>query len=1018
MTHHKIGSVMVIGGGVAGIQSALDLADSGYYVYLVESSPAIGGVMAQLDKTFPTNDCSMCILSPKLVESGRHGNIELITNAGVEGLEGEAGNFTVKLRIKPRYVNIEKCVGCGVCAEKCPVKVPNEFNENLNERKAIYVKYAQAVPSAYAIDERYCLYLTKGKEKGKDICKLCVKHCKSDAIDFDQQEELREINVGAIIVGSGLSPFNPKDMRNYGFGVFPNVMTSLQFERLLSASGPTGGHVARPSDGKTPRRIAWIQCVGSRDVAKSGNAYCSSVCCTYALKEAIVAMEHVHGRLDATIFYMDMRTFGKDFEGYLERAKYEFGVRLVRSRIYELNEGPDNNILIRYASPEGDIKLEEFDLAVLSVGMKPGQDNEKLAAALGVKLNKFGFCQYPNFNPVSTSRDGIFACGAFQGPMSIPRSVVQASAAAGGAMSVLADVRNTMVQKQEKPPEKDVAGKEPRIGVFVCRCGINIGSVVEVPAVVEYAGKLPGVVHAEECLFACSQDNQGNIKELINEKDLNRIVVASCTPRTHEPMFRQTLRDAGLNPYLFEMANIREHCSWVHSDNSELATQKAKSLVKRAVARVALQEPLYEISLGVTQSALVVGGGVAGMNCALDLARQGIKVYLLEKDVVLGGLTRRINYTMDRRNIRDYLRSMIEEVQGNPLIEIYYGAKINNVYGYVGNFITTGTSLKGDFEINHGVAVIAIGGREYKPVEYLYGKDPRVMTSLDLEEAIAGNSQMVEDARNIVMIQCVGSREPDRPYCSRVCCSESVKNAIKLKEMKPELNVFVLCRDMRTYGFFEGLYQRARKMGVIFIKFTQDNKPRVEQVQEGAKTVLRVTTTENVLNLPMVIDADIVALSPAILAPEDGEEMAKLFKVPRNEEGFFLEAHVKLRPVDFNTDGVFMCGIAHAPKLIDESIAQGKAAAARAMTVLSSDNLVAGGAVSAINKERCSGCRICVDLCPYSAISFNEEFKYAEINQVLCKGCGVCTAACPTKACSTRNFSDEIIMAEIEALCN
>lgn len=1017
MIHHKVGAVLVVGGGVAGIQAALDLAESGYFVYLVESSPAIGGVMAQLDKTFPTNDCSMCILSPKLVESGRHGNIELITNARVENVQGEPGNFRASVRLQPRYVDIDKCVGCGVCAEKCPVQLPDEFNAGLNQRKAIYTKYAQAVPSAYVIDGRHCLYLTKGRERGKDICRLCEKHCESNAIDFDQVEQVRELRVGAVILSSGLEPFNPRDFHNYGYGIFPNVMTSIELERVLSASGPTAGHLERPSDGQPPRRIAWIQCVGSRDVAKSGNGYCSSVCCTYALKEAIVALEHARGELETTIFYMDMRTFGKDFERYLERAKYEFGVRLVNSRIFTLEEAEHNNIGIRYATPDGEIQNEEFDLVVLSVGLVPAAQNRTLSQNLGVKLNKYGYCQYPNFNPVSTSRKGIFACGAFQGPMSIPRAVVQASAAAGDAAALLAPARNTLTRQQDQVPEREVAGQTPRVGVFVCRCGINIGSVVDVPAVAEFARVLPGVVHAEECLFACSQDNQQNIKQLIDEKNLNRVVVASCTPRTHEPMFRQTLREAGLNPYLFEMANIREHCSWVHPGQNDPATQKAKSLVKRAVSRVLLQEPLHEINLDVKQSALVVGGGVAGMECALDLVKQGIEVHLLEKDSQLGGLTRRIHFTMDRRDVRSYLNTLIANVSRHPLIKVYCNAEIRDVHGYVGNYVTVFNTPAGRQEVNHGVAIVAIGGKEYKPVEYMYGQDPRVITCLDLEGLIRENDTRLLRANNVVMIQCVGSREPDRPYCSRVCCSESVKNAIKLKETYPGLNVFILYRDMRTFGFFEGLYQKARRLGVIFIRYTQDQKPMVQQVPDGEGTALQVTVTDHILGRPITINADLVALAAAILAPEDGAHVASLFKVPRNEEGFFLEAHVKLRPVDFTTDGVFMCGLAHAPKLIDESIAQGKAAAGRAMTVLASDQLVAGGVVSAIDKDRCSGCRICVELCPYAAITFNQELGVAEINQVLCKGCGVCASACPTGACSTRNFSDEIILAEIAALC-
>lgn len=1017
MSSEKIGAVMVVGGGVAGIQASLDLAESGYFVYLVERSPAIGGAMAQLDKTFPTNDCSMCILSPKLVQCGRHNNIRLVTGAHVEGVQGEAGNFLVTLKQKPRYVDLDKCVSCGVCAEKCPVKVPDSFNEGLNQRKAIYSKYAQAVPSAYAIDREHCTFLVKGKTKdGKDRCKLCERFCQSQAVDFGQQEINREIRVGSIILAPGFERFDPTAVTAYGYGVYPNVLTSLEFERVLSASGPFRGHLQRPSDGESPRRIAWIQCVGSRDLLR-GNGYCSSVCCTYAIKEAIVAKEHAVEELAATIFYIDIRTFGKDFEKYLERAKSEFGVRLVRSRIYALEETDNHNLTIRYAAEDGSIHNEEFDLAVLSVGLRPGRETGELARSLGIELNQYGFCRTSNFAPVSTSRQGIYVCGAFQGPQDIPQTVMQASAAAGSSAVLLSGSRNRLVVEKALPPERDVAGIQPRVGVFVCRCGINIGSVVDVPAVAEFTSSLPGVVYSDQCLFACSQDNQQKIKDVIAEHGLNRIVVASCTPRTHEVLFQQTLREAGLNPYLFEMANIREHCSWVHARDKGQATVKAKELVRRAVAKARLLEPLSEVTLGLNRAALVVGGGVAGLNSALDLARQGFKVYLLEKEEQLGGQARRIHYTLEGQDVREYLRELLREVNAHPQIEIHTGAKISEVAGYVGNFTTSFLFADGESRtINHGVAVIAIGGREYRPAEYLYGQNPRVMTGLELEEAIDAGSGLVAGAKNVVMIQCVGSREDARPYCSRVCCSESVKNALRLTSLCPDLNVFILYRDMRTYGFREDYYQEARSKGIIFIRYVTEDKPTVEITREGGAEKLRVTVFDPILQERFFIDADILALAAAIEPPEDSGRLARRFKISRNEEGFFLEAHMKLRPVDFSNDGIFLCGLAHAPKFIEESIAQGKAAAARAMTILARDSMVAGGIVSEVNKERCAGCKVCVDLCSHAAISFNEQERRAEINQLLCKGCGVCAAACPSGACTTRNFGDEIILAEIEAL--
>ncbi|RLI10843.1 heterodisulfide reductase, partial [Candidatus Bathyarchaeota archaeon] len=573
MPGQKVGAVLVVGGGIAGIQASLDLAEMGFKVYLLDRAPAIGGVMSQLDKTFPTNDCATCILAPKLVEAGRHPNITLITNAEVIGLEGEPGNFTVKVRVRPRYIDPEKCTGCGLCAEKCPVEAIDEFNQGLSPRPAIFIRYPQAVPRVFMIDREKCIG-----------CGTCSEVCRAGAVRYDDQERIVELKVGAVILAPGFQPLKPKALTEFGYGRYPNVVTSIEFERILSASGPFGGLLVRPSDGEIPRRIAFIQCVGSRD-ERTGVPYCSSVCCMYSIKQAVIAREHAPIDVECTIFYMDMRTYGKGFEAYRNRAEEEYGVRFVRCRVPRIYEDPrTHNLIIRYLDLDtGTIKEEEFDLVVLAVGFRPPEGFEELARALGIELNEFGFCKTSEFGPLETSRPGIFVCGAFSGPKDIPDSVAEASGAAAKAASIIASERGKLVARKEYPPEIEVRpDEEPRIGVFICHCGVNIGGIINVKEVVEYAKTLPGVVYAEDNLYTCSQDTQERIKKIIREYRLNRVVVASCTPRTHEPLFRETLREAGLNPYLFEMANIRDQCSWVHMHEPEKATEKAKDLVRSA----------------------------------------------------------------------------------------------------------------------------------------------------------------------------------------------------------------------------------------------------------------------------------------------------------------------------------------------------------------------------------------------------------------------------------------------------
>ncbi len=1492
-TPQKVGAVLVVGGGIGGIQAALDLAESGFFVYLVEESPGIGGAMAQLDKTFPTNDCAMCILSPKLVECGRHHNIQVITNTCVASITGAPGNFQVSIVQEPRYVDEAACIGCGVCAEKCPVKVPNEFDEGLAQRKAIYVKYPQTVPITFLIDRKdrapcvtacpagtnvqgYIQLITQGKYKeaiqlimahlplpgvlgrvcphpcetvcrrkemddalairelkrfaadqvdltelahdevedrpekvavvgsgpagltvahylrlkgyqvtifealpelggmlrvgipdyrlppeildreidhiiglgvekqtgknlgtdftladlkdqgyeaiflglgahcgiklkipgeddfegvvdavdflrkvnlgGRDLpgkrvvvigggnvaldaartalrlgaeqvgivyrrtleempayeeeiqgaleegieiryltapvrvhgtegkcigleciktalgepdasgrrrpvpvegseftidcdavipaigqrpditcieneasletssqstfvvnphtmqttvahvfasgdavtgpatvieavssgrkaveaihrflngedlesyaedlpaaelpgkdwqeipkglpkeqragnfhkdpevrghsfaevnpgfsqdtahkeaqrclncglcsgCTECVKACESKAIDFDQEQKRSTFDVGAVILAPGFDEFSVESGRlsiygytdliaRYGYEKYPNVVTSIQFERILSASGPYQGHLQRPSDGKPPEKIAWIQCVGSRDVT-CNSGYCSSVCCMYAIKEAVISKEHSLSPLDTTIFYMDMRTFGKDFDKYYERAEEE-GVRFIRSKVYGIDESVNKGALsIKYAEENGELHKDDFDMVVLSVGMKPRPSAVKLAESLGIDLNPYGFCQTGPFLPVQTSKEGIYVCGAFQGPKDIPETVMQASGAAANAQALLHSVKGTLVKEKVFPPEKDISGAPPRIGVFVCHCGINIGGVVDVPAVKEYTATLPNVVYVDENMYTCSQDTQENIKKKISESNINRVVVAACTPRTHEPLFQETIQEAGLNKYLFEMANIRNHCSWVHQDLPQEATQKAKDSLRMAVAKVGLAEPLKTISLNATPCALVIGGGISGMVSALNLADQGYEVHLVEKAMALGGLARKIRYTLEGMDVQAYLKELTENVIHHPMIQVYNKATLVETSGFVGNYLTkiqVGPK-KEVKEIMHGVVIIATGGEELKTKEYLYKKNRRVISLSDLEKEITKQSKKIKDCQNLVMIQCVGSRNEENPYCSRVCCSESIKCALLLKESNPDMNIYILYRDIRTYGFKEDFYREARQKGVIFIRYEPDDKPEVSPVKERRNDFLRVSVNDPILGEKLIIDADLLALAVATVPPASNKELSQFFKISLNEDGFFLEAHMKLRPVDFATDGVFMCGLAHGPKFIEESIAQAQAAASRVSVMISDNKITVEGMVSHVNGVLCRGCGECEKVCPFSAIGLEEKKSgriQACVREALCKGCGSCAVACPTSAATVFHYDDREVLAMVE----
>ena len=898
----------------------------------------------------------------------------------------------------------EKCIACGICAEKCPAKAVDEFNEGLSTRKAAYIPYAQAVPLKYTLDPAKCIYFIKGK------CKACEKFCPAGAIKFDDKEETRKIDVGSVILTGGFQPFDPSKFDIYKYSDYRNVVTSMEFERILSASGPYAGHITRLSDQKDAKNIAWLQCIGSRDINRCDNGYCSSVCCMYAIKEALISKEHIGSDFEGTIFNMDIRTHGKGFERYYERAKSE-GIRFIRSRVHSITEADHSGTLrIGYVEESGDIKEEEFDMVVLSIGMEPATSAVEMARDLGADFNENGFISTDDFSPVTTSRPGIYVAGVLQGTKDIPQSVTEASAAACASAVSLVHSRGELARQKEFPEENDVSDQEPRIGVFVCNCGTNIGGFADVPGIAEYAKTLPNVVNVEENLFTCSQDTQEKIVEVINEHKLNRIVVAACTPTTHEALFRETLRNAGLNENLFEMANIRNQCTWVHSHNKEEATEKAKDLVRMAVAKSSLLEPIPDLTVDIERSALVIGGGVAGMTAALSLANQGFPATIVEKSEVLGGAARDAKTTWRGKDVKAYLSGLTQRIERHPKVEVLLDTEVTGSSGFVGNFETELICGGESRTIKHGVGIFATGAQASSPDEYLYGKSPRVTRWHELEQ----DPDKVKDAGTVVFILCVGSRDENRPYCSRICCTSSISQAIHFKEQNPDLNVFILYRDIRTYGERESLYQDARAKGIVFIRYTLEKKPVVTETDNG----LEISVFDPILQRELLIKADLLNLATAI-EPTGHENLAGHFKLPLDDDRFFIEAHAKLRPVDFANDGLFVCGMAHYPKPIDESIVQAMAAASKAAIVLSRPFITISPIVSQVDTEICIGCGLCAEVCNFGAIVMEEiEGKGFRAKNIpaSCKGCGLCSASCPQGAIDMLHFRDRQLLAAVSAV--
>ncbi len=1026
----RVGSVLVIGGGVGGMRAASDLAETGLKVLLVEAGPTLGGRVAQLGWMFPTHDCVLCrgsadhgygctrpSIGPAFPDNNRHPNIEVLTLTEVVDFEGQAGDFTVTLRHNPRYVDVDRCINCRLCSVVCPVSLPSEFQIGMALRKAAYKTAPRAIPDAYVIERGpYC-----------DECGKCVQVCPTDAINLNEQPQLKQVKVGAVILAVGYKVYDPTPLEEFGYGRYQNVVTPMQYERLASRSGPTEGMVARLSDGKLPKKIAWLQCIGSRD---QQHPYCSSICCMFATKEAMLAKQRIKG-VECNIFVMDERAFNKEYTKYYESARDEYGVKYTRCRVSAIREDPvTKDLMLRYPGQGGKLVEEHFEMVVLAAGMEPPARSAELARMLGIDLNQYGFCETDKFQPLQTSQPGVYVAGAFQSPKEIAETVFDAAGAAGEVMRIYHDALGGAPVPREypflgltegMPPERDVAGEPSRLGVFVCGCGPVISQVVDIEEVADYSRSLPGVVHATTVPLACFPEGVAQVRNGILEHQLNRVVVAACSHRTHESLFQRTVRSAGLNPYLLEMTNIREGCAWVHDWEPVKATRKAKELVRMSVYRATKMDPVRRIPIQPFRRALVVGGGVSGMTAALTMADAGHNVTLVELADTLGGNLRSIYYLVEGLNPHRLLRDLVNRVRGHHRIDVFTRSELVEVKGSIGQFCsqieTTGMDgTVSTTKVEHGVTIIATGGREGTTRAYLYGQDERVVTQLELEDWIAHQPEKVAHLKHLVMVQCVEADEVGYFYCSRTCCTSTMKNAIRVKMLNPNCQVTVLYKDIITYGFREQYYTEARRRGVLFVRYTDNRPPQV--ALENGQIQMQVTDP-SLADRPYLLKPDLVSLSMPVVPSDKTAQLAKLLKLPLSSEGFFLEADLKMRPMDFVNEGVFLCGMAHYPRFIEESIASAQAAAGRALTILSQEPFYIGGVIAEVDADKCVGCLTCVRTCPfqiphllYDRPGVGELGGHAWIDPALCQGCGTCTGECPAAAIELVNFRDQDVFLE------
>jgi len=1039
----KPAAAMVVGGGIGGMRAALDLAEAGLKVYLIEQTPCLGGRVAQLGYMFPQHDCVLCrgtsdhgygctrpSISPAYIQNNQHPNIEILTNTHVMDVQGQAGDFTVSLRQEPRYVIPERCINCGYCTQVCPIELPDSYQQGMATRKAAYKVSARAAPDAYVIDRGpYC-----------DDCNKCVEICPTQAIDLELPPRLMTAEVGAIILALGFQVYDPTEMGELGFGRYPNVLHAMTYERLASRSGPTEGVIIRPSDSKPPHSIAWLQCIGSRD---QQNTYCSSICCMYGTKEAILAKQRLGKDVDCHIFIMDERAFNKEYSTYFNNARQEHGIQYIRSRISTIHEDPTNhNLVLQYADPDGNLHEDQFEMVVLATGLQPPESAHQLARMLDIQLSEYGFCKTDKFTPLQTTRPGVFVCGAFSSPKEIVETIIDASGAAAEVMRLLNDRLNTYPYTREMPflsaevlpPERDISNESPRVGVFICTCGGTITGedehghgMIDAHNLTKHVEQWEGVVISKVMETACFPDSIAAIQEEILTSNINRVVIAACSNRTHDPLFQRAARRAGLNPYLVELVNLREQCSRVHQWQRDLANRKALELIRVAVGRVIAARPVYKQIHKCRPDALVIGGGVSGMTSALAIADSGYDVHLVERTEMLGGNLLKLHYVAEGYNPQLLLRDLVNRVRAHKGISVYTRSEVTRHTGHVGSFkAEILTQLPGSesekTSIEHGVTIVATGGQEARKHPWL--SFPKVITQQELEEMIIHHPEKITSLKNVVMIQCVRP-EGVMDYCSRVCCTNTMKNAIRIKLFNPQCNVTVLYRNIVTYGFREEYYNEARQQGVIFIRFTDEEPPQV--IYNDNYDRLEVKVRDLTLNRRLTIQADLIPLSTSIIPADGALELAEMLRVPLSSEGFFEEAQLKLRPMDFMREGIFLAGMAHYPKFLEESSSHALAAAARALAILSSqEEFYLGGVVAQVDPDKCVGCLTCTRTCPFSIPQVIEEEGRlgvgelggaAFIDPAQCQGCGTCTAECPANAIQLINYTDEqIMLKEINGL--